>query len=587
MKKPFPYAILIILAVGAVLAVAILQMNTSSPVHVGEQAPSGSKHEDAVPRGPHGGWLFSKDGFRMEVAIFERGIPPQFRVYPTDAGGNPIDLNEVQLVIELHRLDRLDTVRFHPSGNYLLGDQTIVEPHSFDIVLQAQWNGNDYEWRHSQIEARAELSEEAIKNAGIEVQAAGSATLKNILKLTGEIGLNEEKVVHIVPRLDALVKRVFKDLGDHVEEGEILAELESRELADAKINYLAVGKQSRLATDDLKREILIYENTKVMLDLLEQNLDLETIYSRLNQLVIGKSREQLLPAYAKLKLSKSVFQREKGLFEKGISSESEYLLALENYNSAEARYVALREKIAYDGQWSIRQKRRTDEMGQLNVQTANQKLLSLGLKRREIESFLNDQAHVFTQYELRSSLSGLVIKKHITTGEAVKKDDDIFLLADLSDVWVNVAIPVKDIKNVHLGIKTLIRSELLGIESSGRLTYLDSIVDPTTRVDTGRVVIPNPKGQWRPGTFVTVDLVLGERTVPIAVPREAVQTLRDWSVVFVKYGNVFEARPLDLGASDAQHWEVLDGLAQGEQFVVQNSFVVKAEIEKSSAVHDH
>jgi len=227
---------------------------------------------------------------------------------------------------------------------------------------------------------------------------------------------------------------------------------------------------------------------------------------------------------------------------KGISSESEYLLALEDFKSAEARYVALREKISYDGQWTIRQKKRTDEMEQLKVQTANQKLLSLGLKRLEIEALKNERAHVFTQYELRSSLSGLVIKKHITTGEAVKKDDDIFLLADLSDVWVNIAIPAKDIKNVHLGIKVVVKSEQLGIESAGQLTYLSSIIDPMTRTVTGRVVIPNPKGDWRPGTFVAVDLILDERTVPIAIPREAVQTLRDWSVVFVKYGNAFEAR---------------------------------------------
>ena len=109
MKKQFPYAIAIILAVGAVMAVAIMRMNTSFPVKMGEHAPSESKQEDAVPRGPHGGWLFSKDAFQMEVAIFERGVPPQFRVYPMDTGGNPIELNEVQLVIELHRLDRMDT----------------------------------------------------------------------------------------------------------------------------------------------------------------------------------------------------------------------------------------------------------------------------------------------------------------------------------------------------------------------------------------------------------------------------------------------------------------------------------------------
>ena len=71
------------------------------------------------------------------------------------------------------------------------------------------------------------------------------------------------------------------------------------------------------------------------------------------------------------------------------------------------------------------------------------------------------------------------------------------------------------------------------------------------------------------------------------MPTKAIQTIRDWSVVFVKYGNFFEARPLELGENDGNWVEVLQGLSVGEHYVAQNSFVVKAEIEKSSAVHEH
>ena len=169
----------------------------------------------------------------------------------------------------------------------------------------------------------------------------------------------------------------------------------------------------------------------------------------------------------------------------------------------------------------------------------------------------------------------------------MKKDDNIFLLADLSDVWVNIAIPTKDLKHVKLGQKVIVSDENLAIEAIGKLTYLGSIIEEKTRTVTGRVVISNQEFKWRPGTFVTLELVLEERTVPLAVPTKAIQTIRDWSVVFVKYGNFFEARPLELGANDG-HWvEVLRGLTKGELYVAQNSFVVKAEIEKSSAVHEH
>ena len=589
MKRKFLLPLILILAMGVFVGRIILNMDTATVGHDPRENKSASESEHASPiaRGPHGGWLFSENGLQVEVKIFETGIPPQFRVYVTDAAGKMVPLNEVDMTISLNRLDRVDEIHFKPVGKYLLGDMTVVEPHSFDVKIHARWKEQIYKWEFSQIEARAELPEEAIKNADITIQTAGSAKLKNLLNLSGEIGLNEEKVVHIVPRLDGVVKKVFKDLGDRVTVGDVLAIIESRELADAKINYLAATKQANLAKLDLERQTLILKNTNQMLDLLQKKLDLEEVYRELKDLQIGRSRELLIPAYAKLSLAKSVYLREKKLFEKGISSESEYLLAVENYKSGEAKYIALREKIAYDGQWAVRQKKRTDEMETLKLQMARQKLFVLGLTNQEVGTLSNQKEHSFIQYELRSPLGGVIIQKHLTTGEAVKNDDDVFLLADFSEVWANIAIPAKDLKYVKLGQNVVVKDENLGIEAKGNLTYLDSIIDEKNRTVTGRVVIPNPKGHWRPGTFVTLKLVLEERTVPLAVPTKAIQTIRDWSVVFVKYGNFFEARPLELGANDG-HWvEVLRGLTKGELYVAQNSFVVKAEIEKSSAVHEH
>ena len=588
MKKNFLLPLILILAIGVFVGRIILNMDMAVVGNDPHEPALTPGEASSIPRGPHGGWLFYKKGLQVEVKIFETGIPPQFRVYVTDASGKTVPLNEVDMTISLKRLDRVDEIHFKPVGKkYLLGDMTVVEPHSFDVKVHARWKEQSYEWEFAQIEARAELPEEAIKNADITIQTAGPVKLKNLLHLSGEIGLNEEKVVHIVPRLDGVVKKVFKDLGDRVRVGDVLAIIESRELADSKINYLAATKQADLAKLDLERQSLILKNTSQMLELLQKKLDLEEVYRELKNLAIGKSRELLIPAYAKLSLAKSVYLREKKLFAKGISSESEYLLAVENYKSGEAKYIALREKIAYDGQWAVRQKKRTDEMETLKLQTARQKLFALGLTNQEVSTLSNQKEHAFTQYGLRSPLGGVIIQKHLTTGEAVKNDDDVFLLADFSDVWVNIAIPAKDLKDVKLGQAVVVKDENLAIEAKGKLTYLDSIIDEKNRTVTGRVVIPNPKGHWRPGTFVALELLLEERRVPLAVPTEAIQTIRDWSVVFVKYGNFFEARPLELGANDGSWVEVLQGLKAGEQYVAKNSFVVKAEIEKSSAVHDH
>ena len=104
---------------------------------------------------------------------------------------------------------------------------------------------------------------------------------------------------------------------------------------------------------------------------------------------------------------------------------------------------------------------------------------------------------------------------------------------------------------------------------------------------TARLVLANPQGQWRPGLFVTVRLVRERVTVPLVVAAEAIQSFRDWQVVFVQYGDWFEARPLELGRSDGQWVEVLSGLSAGEKYAAANSFAVKAEIGKLGATHDH
>lgn len=557
----------------------------------GQESYENSDHQpeqaDSIPRGPNGGWLFTEKDLQVEVKLFETGIPPEFRVFITDGAGKSVSIDEVNLTIKLERLDRVDTIQFKPMGKYLLGDQAIVEPHSFNVDIHARWKEKQYEWKFSQIEARAELTESAIKNSNITIKKAGPIRLKNQIKLPGEINLNEEKVVHIVPRLDGVVKKTFKDLGDTIVPGDILAIIESRELADAKVNYLAKSQQVDLSKSDFDRETLLFQNTQKLLDLLHKKMDLEDAYQGLKDLQIGQSRELLIPAYAKMKLAKSVYLREKNLFAKGISSESEYLHAEENSKSSKAKYFALREKIDYDGNWAVRQKKINFDMAVLNLQIARQKLFTLGLVDTEIENLYQQDEQGFSKYELKSPLGGIIIQKHLTTGEAVKSDDAVFLLADLSEVWVNMAIPIMDINSVKLGQNVTVENTDLGLKARGKLTYLDSIIGGASRTVTGRVVIPNVKSKWRPGTFVTLEITLDERTVPLAVPTRAIQTIRDWSVVFVKYGDFFEARPLELGKSDSKWTEVLQGLKKGEYFVDQNSFILKAEIEKSSATHDH
>ncbi|HEY5599282.1 MAG TPA: hypothetical protein VIK48_01215 [Candidatus Manganitrophaceae bacterium] len=127
----------------------------------------------------------------------------------------------------------------------------------------------------------------------------------------------------------------------------------------------------------------------------------------------------------------------------------------------------------------------------------------------------------------------------------------------------------------------------MDMDVTGKLSYIGPLVGGESRTAEAHVDIPNPKGLWRPGLFVSVELIQEEASVPVAVSADAIQAFRDWSVVFVRYDNQFEVRPLELGRSDGEWVEVISGLSSGEKYAARNSFVLKADLGKAGASHDH
>ena len=192
-----------------------------------------------------------------------------------------------------------------------------------------------------------------------------------------------------------------------------------------------------------------------------------------------------------------------------------------------------------------------------------------------------------TRYEIRAPIDGVVTEKHLSVGEAVKEDASIFTIADLSTVWAEMTIYPKDLAVVKLGQKVTVRASALNAEAEGRVAYVGSLIGEQTRSAKARVTLENPERRWRPGLFVSVDLVQDETEVPVAVSVDAIQTYRDWKVVFGRFGSFFEARPVELGRSDGKMVEVLKGLAPGTRYAATNSFVLKADLGKAGASHDH
>jgi cobalt-zinc-cadmium efflux system membrane fusion protein len=190
-------------------------------------------------------------------------------------------------------------------------------------------------------------------------------------------------------------------------------------------------------------------------------------------------------------------------------------------------------------------------------------------------------------YEVRSQIDGTVIKKHVTVGEFVNEGEDIYVVADLSSVWVDLNVYRQDFARLKIGQRVILDAGEGIARAESTIGYISPFGAPNTQTMLARAELPNPAGAWRPGIFVTGEVVVEETTVPVAVEAAALQTLRDWKVVFVREGNVFEARPVELGRRDS-HWvEVVSGLEADQQYVAANSFILKAELGKAGAVHEH
>ncbi len=190
-------------------------------------------------------------------------------------------------------------------------------------------------------------------------------------------------------------------------------------------------------------------------------------------------------------------------------------------------------------------------------------------------------------FEVRSQISGTVINGHLIVGEFVPENQWVYIVADLSEVWVDFLVPLIDRGDLQIGQDIEIHTQDRDRIFSGEISYVAPYADERSQSQLVRAVIPNQSGVLLPGTFVTADLVVDRATAPVAIKRSALQKMGDKDVVFVRYGETYEARPVTLGKADHLWVEVLQGVLAGDHYVAGNSFLIKADILKSGASHDH
>lgn len=196
------------------------------------------------------------------------------------------------------------------------------------------------------------------------------------------------------------------------------------------------------------------------------------------------------------------------------------------------------------------------------------------------------ESETLASFELKAAFDGVVIDRHVVPGEAVSRDTPAFIVADLSTVWIDVHVYQSALNDLRPGQPVRIVGPGGAPSAEGQVSYVAPVVEQATRTASARVVLPNPDGAWRPGLFVNVT-VFTPVDAPVVVASEAVHRLEDRTVVFVVEGERLEPRPVTIGRSGRTTVAITAGVAAGDRYAEAGSFLVKAELAKGEAGHDH
>lgn len=353
------------------------------------------------------------------------------------------------------------------------------------------------------VEDRIALTDEQIAAAKIKLAPVETGQLAEHFLAPGTIIPDADRIGRVAVRFLATVAELHKRVGDRVEKDEVVGVLESRELSEAKSEYLA----ARLTND----------------------------------------------------LQQTLAARYKTLWESRSYPENEYLKS-----------------------------RLTAQDARIRLDSARQKLLALGLTDDEIQELPNLPIEELRKQSLRSPLSGRIAERRVDLGALVGREgqeNELFVIVNLDKVWIDLTISPNDLSKITEGADVNVTAGSDGPSGVAKIIFLSPLIDKDTRAARVIASLDNAKSQWRPGMFVTAEVPVDGRGPVLAVPKSALQSVNGAPTLFVRDGQGFVARKVQLGHEDDEQREIVAGVSAGEIIAVSNTFTLKAELGKSEAEH--
>ncbi len=345
----------------------------------------------------------------------------------------------------------------------------------------------------------------------IETEIVTAAPISGVVTATGKILVPEDRTAVIGPVNEGRIVRLYAGQGSKVRKGQKLAELESADIDQAEADYLKALADS--------------ENAK-------------------------------RSAAAEIKLAQQTYDRTKTLYEKTV-------VPGKNLQSAE-HDLEVAKATAENNAASTK----------ATLTAARRHLLILGLNDAAIDA-LGSKPGLAATFALNSPIDGVVVERNATIGATVGTDANVFKIIDPSRVWVDANVFEKDLPRVRVGqgVKLTVTA-FPGTTFSGKVIFVNSVVDPDSRTVKVRTEVPNSDGRLKPDMFANVEIITDVNSTAISVPQAAVLDDGGKKVVFVADGNAYKERQVQVGIQNGDRVEIVDGLNGGDRVVVKGNYLL-------------
>jgi RND family efflux transporter MFP subunit len=418
------------------------------------------------------------------------------------------------------------------------------------------------------------IQPDQLQNADIKIETVGeqiNAEQVGVLA-TGTVQANAYRDTPVISLVGGVVRQISIEAGEFVRAGQTVAVVFSNEFAEAQSRYLTLLTERENARRN-------FERTQKLVQI-----------NQTGRAEFEQAERQLKAAEAALSEARLRYERTQKLIKIGAASREELEQDTTKLRTAEAETAEARLRLERARQLLVinPQSRAENEEAQNKLRaaesetaTARQRLLLYGMSPSRIDA-LRSVAQISSEIAVPAPVSGTVTSRAANVGETIEANKELGRITNLSSVWVVAQVFEKDLGRLRAGSGASVTTDAFPDRVfRGTVTYIDPRLDETTRTAQARVELENPDNLLKIGMYVRVAFgALGdaERTAPVVVAA-AVQNIGSRQIVFVATAqpNIFELRPVRLGAESNGQFPVLEGLSVGDRVVTTGSFLLRAE----------